>query len=159
MTMLSMQTIGYVRSPYADTAAIPKGLGAKHEAEGVLEILAEFELGLTDIEGFSHLFVICIRSVRRIQLAWHTAERQSATRCVRYSLTASSESDWVDGRRVATPGGNRSPRPRHRHARRDSDSRHQTLSLQRSAGAATPWVARGSRSAAAIDYCGNALGC
>jgi tRNA (adenine37-N6)-methyltransferase len=56
--MLSMQPIGYVRSPYRDTHDIPKGLGAKHEAEGILEIRAEFELGLTDIEGFSHLFVI-----------------------------------------------------------------------------------------------------
>jgi len=50
--------IGYVRSPYKDTQEIPKGLGAKHEAQGVLEILAEFEPGLTDIEGFSHLIVI-----------------------------------------------------------------------------------------------------
>jgi len=33
-------------------------LGAQHEAEGVLEIKAELEAGLTDIEGFSHLFVI-----------------------------------------------------------------------------------------------------
>jgi tRNA (adenine37-N6)-methyltransferase len=50
--------IGFVRSPYTDTKAIPKGLGAKHDAEGVLEILPDFEPGLTDIEGFSHLFVI-----------------------------------------------------------------------------------------------------
>src|SRR5713226_9931382 len=56
--MFSMQPIGYVRSPYRDAHEIPKGLGAKHEAEGVLEIQAEFEPGLTDIEGFSHLFVI-----------------------------------------------------------------------------------------------------
>jgi tRNA-Thr(GGU) m(6)t(6)A37 methyltransferase TsaA len=56
--MLSMQPIGYIRSPYKDTKEIPKGLGAKHEAEGVLEIRAEFAPGLTDIEGFSHLFVI-----------------------------------------------------------------------------------------------------
>ncbi|RPI09730.1 MAG: tRNA (N6-threonylcarbamoyladenosine(37)-N6)-methyltransferase TrmO [Acidobacteriales bacterium] len=56
--MLSMQPIGHVRSPYRDSQDIPKGLGAKHEAEGVLEIRAEFEPGLTDIEGFSHLFVI-----------------------------------------------------------------------------------------------------
>jgi tRNA-Thr(GGU) m(6)t(6)A37 methyltransferase TsaA len=50
--------IGFVRSPYTDTKSIPKGLGAKHDAQGVLEILPEFELGLTDVEGFSHLFVI-----------------------------------------------------------------------------------------------------
>jgi tRNA (adenine37-N6)-methyltransferase len=56
--MFSTQPIGYVRSPYKDSHAIPKGLGAKHEAEGILEIQAEFEPGLTDIEGFSHLIVI-----------------------------------------------------------------------------------------------------
>ena len=53
-----MQPIGYVRSPYRETQGIPKGLGAKHEAEGILEIRPEFEPGLKDIEGFSHLFVI-----------------------------------------------------------------------------------------------------
>jgi tRNA (adenine37-N6)-methyltransferase len=55
-----MQAIGYVRSPYQAARDIPKGLGAKHEAEGVLDVLAEFELGLTDIEGFSHLFVVWV---------------------------------------------------------------------------------------------------
>lgn len=53
-----MQPIGYVGSPYRDTHDVPKGLGARHEAEGTIEILAEFEPGLTDIEGFSHLYVI-----------------------------------------------------------------------------------------------------
>jgi tRNA-Thr(GGU) m(6)t(6)A37 methyltransferase TsaA len=56
--MYSMRPIGRVKSPYSQTRNIPKGLGAKHEAEGVLEILPEFEAGLTDIEGFSHLFVL-----------------------------------------------------------------------------------------------------
>jgi len=56
--MWSMQAIGYVRSPYRETREIPKGLGAKHDAEGTLEILPEFETGLKDVEGFSHLFVI-----------------------------------------------------------------------------------------------------
>ena len=53
-----MMTIGYVRSPHQQTADVPKGLGAEHTAEGVLEILPEFEAGLQDIEGFSHLYVI-----------------------------------------------------------------------------------------------------
>lgn len=53
-----MQPIGYVRSPYTNTKEIPKGFGAKHEAEGVLEIREEFAAGLQDIDGFSHLFVI-----------------------------------------------------------------------------------------------------
>jgi tRNA-Thr(GGU) m(6)t(6)A37 methyltransferase TsaA len=58
MTMFTPRPIGFVRSPYTETKSIPKGLGAKHEAEGVLEILQELNDGLTDIEGFSHLFVI-----------------------------------------------------------------------------------------------------
>ena len=56
--MLAMKAIGYVRSPYNSTQEVPRGLGAKHQAEGILEIAPEFELGLADIEGFSHLIVI-----------------------------------------------------------------------------------------------------
>ena len=56
--MFVSRPIGFVSSPYNDTKEIPKGLHAKHEAEGVLRVLPEFEVGLTDIEGFSHLFVI-----------------------------------------------------------------------------------------------------
>lgn len=58
--MFSPQAIGYVTTPYKKTHDIPKGFGAKHDAEGVIEISAEFETGLTDIEGFSHLFLIWI---------------------------------------------------------------------------------------------------
>ncbi len=58
--MFSPQAIGYVRSPYQKTDQIPKGLGAQHEAEGILEILQQFEDGLTDIEGFSHLIVLWV---------------------------------------------------------------------------------------------------
>jgi tRNA-Thr(GGU) m(6)t(6)A37 methyltransferase TsaA len=53
-----MQAIGYVGSPYKDAREVPRGLGTKHSADGILEIKPELELGLTDIEGFSHLFVI-----------------------------------------------------------------------------------------------------
>ena len=58
--MFTLKPIGFVRSPYDQTASVPKGLGAKHEAEGELEILPEFAAGLQDIEGFSHLFVIWV---------------------------------------------------------------------------------------------------
>ncbi len=54
----SVRHIGYVRSPYSEASQIPKGCGAQHEAEGVLELLPAYEQGLLDIEGFSHLFVI-----------------------------------------------------------------------------------------------------
>jgi tRNA-Thr(GGU) m(6)t(6)A37 methyltransferase TsaA len=56
--MFTSRPIGFVSSPYKNAAEVPKGLGAKHEADGVLKILPEFEPGLTDIEGFSHLIVI-----------------------------------------------------------------------------------------------------
>jgi tRNA-Thr(GGU) m(6)t(6)A37 methyltransferase TsaA len=52
--------IGFIHSPYTETASIPKGIGARHDAEGVLEIMSEFEPGLTDLEGFSHIFVLWI---------------------------------------------------------------------------------------------------
>jgi tRNA (adenine37-N6)-methyltransferase len=53
-----MEPIGHVRSPFTNSRDIPKGLGAKHDAEGTLDIKPELEPGLTDIEGFSHLIVI-----------------------------------------------------------------------------------------------------
>ena len=56
--LFTPRSIGFVKSPYRQTAEIPKGLGAKHDAEGSLEILPEFAPGLADIEGFSHLFVL-----------------------------------------------------------------------------------------------------
>ena len=60
MEEFKMHAIGYLHSPYRETAEIPKGLGAKHSAEGILEVLPEFASGLQDIEGFSHLIVIWV---------------------------------------------------------------------------------------------------
>jgi tRNA (adenine37-N6)-methyltransferase len=56
--MFTSRPVGFVKSPYKDAGQVPKGLGAKHEADGVLAILPEFEAGLADIEGFSHLVVL-----------------------------------------------------------------------------------------------------
>jgi len=56
----TFQPIGFVRSPYKETTEVPKGLGAKHDVEGTLELRPELEEGLTDIDGFSHLFVIWV---------------------------------------------------------------------------------------------------
>jgi tRNA-Thr(GGU) m(6)t(6)A37 methyltransferase TsaA len=54
----TFRAIGTVHSPYEATHEIPKGLGAEHRAEGTIEILPEYEAGLQDIEGFSHLYVL-----------------------------------------------------------------------------------------------------
>jgi tRNA-Thr(GGU) m(6)t(6)A37 methyltransferase TsaA len=58
--MFTLNPIGFVESPYTDSKEIPRGLGAKHDAEGILRILPELEAGLVDIEGFSHLYVIWV---------------------------------------------------------------------------------------------------
>jgi tRNA-Thr(GGU) m(6)t(6)A37 methyltransferase TsaA len=55
---ITLRPVGFVRTPHTETAEIPKGLGAKHSAEGWLELLPELADGLTDIEGFSHLYVL-----------------------------------------------------------------------------------------------------
>ncbi len=60
MNQWVMKPVGYVRSPFGETAEIPKGLGAEHTAEGTLEVLAEYEDGLLDIDGFSHLIVLWV---------------------------------------------------------------------------------------------------
>jgi tRNA-Thr(GGU) m(6)t(6)A37 methyltransferase TsaA len=55
-----MRPIGFVRSPYQDRAQVPKGPCAEHHALGTLELRADLEPGLQDIEGFSHLFVLWV---------------------------------------------------------------------------------------------------
>lgn len=56
----SFQPIGFVRSEYQESSQVPKGCGAEHKAEGWLELRPELEAGLTDIEGYSHLFVLWV---------------------------------------------------------------------------------------------------
>jgi len=58
--LFTPRAIGFARTPFKETTQVPKGPGTKHEANGVLEILPEFEAGLTHIEGFSHLFVLWV---------------------------------------------------------------------------------------------------
>lgn len=70
--MFTMKPIATVKSPYNDTAEIPKGLGAKHQAEGLIQLKEEFEEGLKDIEGFSHLYILWVFDrVDRYELCAH----------------------------------------------------------------------------------------
>jgi tRNA-Thr(GGU) m(6)t(6)A37 methyltransferase TsaA len=72
----SFEPIGRVRSPFSATSEIPKGLGAEHRAQGLLEIDTRFEAGLADIEGFSHLYVLWVFDrVDSVELtAWPPAD-------------------------------------------------------------------------------------
>jgi tRNA-Thr(GGU) m(6)t(6)A37 methyltransferase TsaA len=56
----SMTPIGVVRTPFDDTAQIPKGPQARHIEDGVIELDAALEPGLQDIDGFSHLYVLWV---------------------------------------------------------------------------------------------------
>lgn len=58
--MFTFRPIGHIRSPFTETSQIPRGPGAKHVEEGSLDLLPEFEAGLADIEGFSHLYVLWV---------------------------------------------------------------------------------------------------
>jgi tRNA-Thr(GGU) m(6)t(6)A37 methyltransferase TsaA len=60
MSEWNVKPIGYIRSPFTDTSQIPKGRGAEHTAEGSLELLPEYEAGLKDIDGISHLYIIWV---------------------------------------------------------------------------------------------------
>jgi len=57
---VSFSPIATVRSGYRDTSEIPKGPGAEHHAEGVIEVREDLAEGLADIEGFSHLYVLWV---------------------------------------------------------------------------------------------------
>src|SRR5258708_28849751 len=58
--LFTFRAIGIVHSPYTATVEIPKGLGVEHRAEGAIEIFPEYESGLQDVEGFSHLQVLWV---------------------------------------------------------------------------------------------------
>ena len=74
--MFTPRPIGHVRSPYTQTSEVPKGLGAKHDAEGVLEILPEFAPGLLDIKPY--LSNVPDEKLRRGWLAEAEARKKSS---------------------------------------------------------------------------------
>jgi tRNA-Thr(GGU) m(6)t(6)A37 methyltransferase TsaA len=57
---VSFTPIGVARTPFREKSEVPKGPGAEHSAEGVLEIREDLAEAVTDIEGFSHLYVIWV---------------------------------------------------------------------------------------------------
>jgi tRNA-Thr(GGU) m(6)t(6)A37 methyltransferase TsaA len=54
---LELQPIGIIHSPYQDRAEAPYQ-GRRSEGISRIELFKEFEEGLRDIEGFSHIIVI-----------------------------------------------------------------------------------------------------
>ena len=56
----TFQPIGIVKSPYVEKAGVPIQGCFSPESEGLAEIFEPFEAGLTDLEGFSHIFLIYV---------------------------------------------------------------------------------------------------
>lgn len=56
---VSYRSIGVVRSPYTELAGMPLQTVAAPGVAGTVEIAGEFAGGLRDVEGFSHLLLVC----------------------------------------------------------------------------------------------------
>jgi tRNA (adenine37-N6)-methyltransferase len=56
----AFRPVGHVHCAFTASSQIPKGPGVEHTAEGTIDVLPEFEDGLRDIDGFSHLFVLWV---------------------------------------------------------------------------------------------------
>ena len=54
----TFKPIGFLRTPYRTTDAIPKTFGIAPAADGTIEVLDEYSEGLLEIESFSHLILI-----------------------------------------------------------------------------------------------------
>ena len=138
----TMTPIGVVRGPYHDVSEIPKGPGAEHRAEGTLELRADLEPGLADIEGFSHLFVL-----------WVFDRSEGCELVTRPPLDPETEHGVFTTRSPYRPNpialtvvellgrdGPRLQRARRRHARRHADPRHQAVPVRSRAGEAASRV-------------------
>jgi tRNA-Thr(GGU) m(6)t(6)A37 methyltransferase TsaA len=55
---LSFVPIGIIHSPFTDIEGMPIQPGGARGISGTVEIFGEYEQGLKDLEGFSHLFLI-----------------------------------------------------------------------------------------------------
>ena len=55
---IPFRPIGVIHSPYTDTGDAPIQGVFKPEVDGVVEVFPEYEEGLKDIDGFSHLILI-----------------------------------------------------------------------------------------------------
>ena len=56
---VTYRSIGVVRSPFTAVEGMPIQPSRAQAAEGSLEIDPEFRAGLKDLDGFSHILVVC----------------------------------------------------------------------------------------------------
>ncbi len=56
---IEYEPIGFVRSPYKDLKEIPRQPYFAKGKTGQVEIFPEYESGLRDLDGFSHIILVC----------------------------------------------------------------------------------------------------
>jgi tRNA-Thr(GGU) m(6)t(6)A37 methyltransferase TsaA len=56
---IEYEPIGFVRSPYKNLKEIPHQPHYAKDITGQVEIFPEYEPGLKDLDGFSHLILVC----------------------------------------------------------------------------------------------------
>jgi len=56
---ITYRPIGIIRSPFKETKETPIQPNAAKDIEGIVEIFPEYQRGLKDINGFSHIILIC----------------------------------------------------------------------------------------------------
>src|SRR5262245_45506519 len=58
MNPICFQPIGLIHSPYTETAGMPIQSVAARGVKGSIELYPEYVLGLKDLDGFSHLWLL-----------------------------------------------------------------------------------------------------
>jgi tRNA-Thr(GGU) m(6)t(6)A37 methyltransferase TsaA len=66
---IELSPIGIIHSPFKDLKEMPIQPSGKASSEGTVEIFAEYQTGLQDLEGFSHVILIYyFHAVKRADL-------------------------------------------------------------------------------------------
>jgi tRNA-Thr(GGU) m(6)t(6)A37 methyltransferase TsaA len=58
MDAITLKPIGVIHSPFTDPTSMPIQPISENSAAGTVEVFTEFEAGLKDLEGFSHVILL-----------------------------------------------------------------------------------------------------
>jgi len=79
MTEIRYKPIGFVNSPFQEIVEMPIQASRASEIRGTIEILPDFEKGLKDLEGFSHVILLYhfhqVKSARLVVTPFLDSER------------------------------------------------------------------------------------
>ena len=58
MKQICYQVIGIIHSPFREPKGTPIQPSAAKDVEGVVEVFPEYQAGLQDVDGFSHIILL-----------------------------------------------------------------------------------------------------